>query len=272
MAIGELCADTDWGRALKDVQTIVHLAARVHVMGNRSTDPLNEFRRVNVDGTLNLVLQAAATGVRRLVFLSTIKVNGEKTLPGQLFSEDDRPSPKDPYAISKLEAEQCLLHTAKKTGIEVVIIRPPLVYGPGVKANFRRMMCILERGLPLPFGAVTENRRSLLGIDNLIDLLCLSLRHPAAANRVLVAADGEDLSTSALLHRLAQAMGVQAHLVRVPPILLAMAASLIGQRAVAQRLLGNLQVNIHTTRELLGWRPALTVEQGLQRTVQEWPR
>lgn len=266
--MGDLGALEDCREALMQVNVLVHAAARVHVMHDSATDPLVEFRRVNVDGTLNLARQAVEAGVRRFVFLSSIKVNGESTQAGQAFSADDPPAPVDPYGISKYEAEQGLWQLAEQTGIEVVIVRLPLVYGPGVKANFERLMHWIARGLPLPLGAVNHNRRSLLALDNLIDLLCLCLTHPAAAGRTLMAADGEDLSTADLLRRLALALEIQPHLLNVPPGVLGWGASLLGKQAVAQRLLGNLQVDTRMTCELLAWQPPLTVDQGLQRVVQ----
>lgn len=266
--MGDLGASMDCRKALKSVNVVVHAAARVHVMRDTAADPLTEFRRVNVDGTLSLARQAAEAGVQRFIFLSSIKVNGEATQAGHAFSADDLPAPEDPYGISKYEAEQGLRQLADQTGIEVVIVRLPLVYGPGVKANFERMMRWVARGVPLPLGAISNNRRSLLALDNLVDLLCICLRHPAAAGRTLMAADGEDLSTADLLCRLAQALGVRARLFNVPPGLLDWGALMLGKQAVAQRLFGNLQVDIRATCELLGWQPPLTVDQGLQRTVQ----
>lgn len=249
---------------LLGIDTVVHCAARVHVMDERAADPLAEFRRVNVEGTLNLARRAAAAGVRRFIFISSIKVNGESTPVGHAFCPEHAPAPEDAYGRSKFEAEQGLRALARETGMEVVIIRPPLLYGPGVKGNFASMIQWLEWGLPLPLGAI-PNKRSLLGLDNLADLIVRCLDHPAAANQVFLAADGEDLSTTELLGAVAQAMGRPARLIALPPALLRLGAGLLGRQAVAERLLGSLQVDIRQTCTLLGWRPPYTVAQGLRR-------
>ncbi len=233
-------------------------------MEDQSAFPLREFRKINVDGTLKLARQAAQEDVRRFVFISSIKVNGEGTSSGHPYRADDAPSPSDPYGISKLEAEEGLLALAKETGMEVVIIRPVLVYGPGVKGNFSSMIKLIENGLPLPLGAI-HNKRSLIGIDNLVDLIIHCIDHPAAANQVFLAGDGEDLSTTELLRGVANAIGKPARLIPVPAGLLQLAATLLGQKAMAQRLLGSLQVDISKTCELLDWKPPYTVEEGLRR-------
>jgi nucleoside-diphosphate-sugar epimerase len=258
--------DADWRAALDGVDCVVHLAARVHVMRDDAADPLAEFRRVNVDGTHALARQAAAAGVRRLVFVSSIKVNGEESAPGRPFTAHAVPAPADPYGISKHEAEQALWAVAAQTGLQVAVVRPVLVYGPGVKANFRSLLGWLARGLPLPLGAI-HNRRSLLALDNLVDLLTVCVRHPAAAGQVFLASDGEDLSTTELLRRLGAALGRPARLVPLPAPWLAGAARLLGRRAVAQRLCGSLQVDIGKTREVLGWTPPKTVNEALQKTA-----
>jgi nucleoside-diphosphate-sugar epimerase len=258
---------TDWSGAFDGVQAVIHLAARVHVMDEQAADPLAEFRRVNTAGTLNLARQAAAAGVRRFVFASSVKVNGESTQPGRPFTADDVPAPEDPYGISKAEAEQGLHEVAAQTGMEVAIIRPPLVYGPGVKANFASMMRWLARGVPLPLGAITENRRSLVALDNLVDLLCVCLDHPAAANQTFMAGDGEDLSTTALLTRMGKAMGHPARLLPVPPALLSLGAGMLGRKTFAQRLLGSLQIDIGKTTALLGWTPPVSVDEALRRAA-----
>jgi len=267
VTVGDICAETDWRAALHGVQVVVHLAARVHVMDERSADPMAEFRRVNVAGTLNLARQAATAGVQRFIFLSSVKVNGESTRPGQAFAATDVPAPEDPYGISKLEAEQGLRQIEAQTGMEVVIVRPPLIYGPGVKANFARMISWVARGLPLPLGAVTENRRSLVALDNLVDLLVLCLTHPAAAGQTFMVSDGEDLSTVGMLQRLALAMGRRARLIPLPVALLEFGARVVGRRAMAQRLLGSLQVDSQPTRERLGWQPLLSVDQAFAYVV-----
>jgi len=266
MLVGELASDTDWTEALKGVSVVVHTAARVHVMHDVSFDRLREFRRVNVAGTLKLAGQAAAAGVRRFVFISSIKVNGERTEPGRPFTPDDPPAPVGPYGRSKQEAEEALRKLGLDTGMEIVIIRPVLVYGPGVKANFLAMMRWLHRGIPLPFGAI-HNRRSLVALDNLTDLVRTCLRHPAAANQTFLVSDDDDVSTEALLHRVAMAMGTEARLIPVPVSVLRAAMRLFGKAEVAERLCASLQVDIERTRQLLGWAPPVSLDEGLRRTA-----
>lgn len=258
---------TDWTTSLDQMDVVVHAAARVHVTNDQSADPLYEYRKVNVAGTLNLARQAATSGVRRFVFVSSIKVNGEATLIGRPFAADDVPAPLDPYGVSKMEAEQGLREIAAQTGMEVVIVRPPLVYGPGVKANFASMMRWVARGVPLPLGAI-HNARSMVALDNLVDLLVLCLKHPAAAGQTFLVSDGQDVSTSDLLRRTALAMGRKPRLVPVPAPWLEWAAAMLGKRDVAQRLCGSLQVDITKTRELLGWTPPFTLDQGLKKAVE----
>ena len=259
-------AEADWSQALADVDAVIHCAARVHVMHEQAADPLAEFRRANVEGTLRLAQQAVAAGVRRFVFVSSIKVNGEQTLPGQAYRADDVLDATDPYGISKREAEDELLALAAETGLEVVIVRPPLIYGPGVKANFLSMMRWLQRGVPLPFGAI-GNRRSLVALDNLVDLLVVCLTHPAASGQRFLVCDGEDLSTTELLRRLSAALGRTARLLPVPQALIEWAAILLGRRQLNQRLCGSLQINMDKTRERLGWAPPLSVDQALAKTA-----
>lgn len=267
VAIAPLSSETDWTSALRNVEQVVHLAARVHVMNDKNSDPLAEFRRVNVEGTANLARQAAATGVRRFIFLSSIKVNGEFTELGRPFSADDVPAPEDPYGVSKHEAEQLLRQIATETGMEVVIIRPPLVYGPGVKANFESMMRWLARGVPLPLAAVTNNRRSMVALDNLVDLIVTCLNHPAAANQTLLVSDGEDLSTANLLRRMGAALGRPARLFYVPTALLKLGATVVSKPDIYQRLCGSLQLDIAKIRQLLDWTPPLSVDEGLRRAA-----
>lgn len=271
LVVGHIDERTDWQEALAGCQVVVHLAARVHVMADTAENPLDAFRRMNVQGSLNLARQAAASGVRRFVFISSIKVNGEATQPSLPFTADDVPAPLDAYGISKMEAEQGLREIAAQTGMEVVIIRPPLVYGPGVRANFAAMMHWLRRGVPLPLGAI-HNQRSLVALDNLVDLIVTCLTHPAAANQTLLVSDGEDVSTTELLRRLGKAMDRPARLIPVPAGLLEQATALVGKRDVAQRLCGSLQVDIQKTRQLLGWNPPLTLDQGLKKTAQGYFR
>lgn len=262
----------DWSGLLKGCDAVVHAAARVHVMEGLASGSLDAYRAANVDGTLNLARQAAAGGVRRFVFLSSIKVNGEETPPGRAFAAEDSPSPKDAYAISKAEAEAGLRALAAETGMEVVIVRPPLVYGPGVKANFLSLMRVLRRGVPLPLGAVVSNRRSLVALDNLVDLIVTCIEHPAAANRTFLVSDGEDLSTVELLRRLAAAMDVPARLLPVPVPLLQAAAALLGRGVMMRRLCGNLQVDMTDMQRLLGWRPPVGVDEGLRRAAEGFRR
>ena len=265
---GELVPDQDWSSVLSGVGVVVHCAARVHVMDDQAADPLSEFRRVNVDGTMRLARQAADLGIKRFIFLSSIKVSGEATQVGHPFLADQPPAPEDPYGISKMEAEVGLRSLASESGMEVVIIRPPLVYGPGVKANFLVMMSWLKRGFPLPLGAVTENRRSLVALDNLVDLIVTCLDHPAAVSQTFLVSDGESLPTAALLRRMGDAFGRPTRLIPVPVPLLLMGAVLLGKRDMAQRLCGSLEVDISKTRELLGWKPPIRVDEGLRRTAE----
>ncbi len=267
VVVGSIDGSAVWRDALLGCDAVVHLAARVHVMHDTAVDPLAEFRRVNVLGTINLARQAAAAGVRRFVFVSSIKVNGDSTQSGQLFSADGVPSPKDDYGVSKMEAEQGLRELAAQTGMAVVIIRPPLVYGPGVKANFAAMMHWLKRGVPLPLGAI-HNQRSLVSLGNLTDLIMTCLTHPDAANQTFLVSDGEDVSTTELLRRMGQAMGCPAHLIPVPAGVLKLAAAMVGKRDVAQRLCGSLQVDIGKTRRLLGWSPPFTLDEGLKKAAE----
>lgn len=261
--------NTDWQVPLESVDVVIHCAARVHVMNESEADPLAAFRRANVQGTLRLAEQAAQSGVRRFIYLSSIKVNGEGTLPGHPYTADDRPAPLDPYGVSKLEAEQALQALAVKTGMEVVIIRPVLVYGPGVKANFRSMMGWLNKGVPLPLGAIT-NKRSLVALDNLVDLIRTCIHHSAAANQVFLVSDDEDLSTSDLLRRMARALGRPARLLPLPMWLLSGTAQLLGKKALSQRLCGSLQVDIGKTKALLEWTPAISVDGALAKTAKDF--
>lgn len=265
--VGDLDANTDWRDALTGVDTIVHCAARVHVMQETAGDPLVAFRLANVAGTEQLARQAAAGRVRRFVFLSSVKVNGEEGLVA--FRETDLPAPQDVYGTSKYEAELGLREIAAETGMEVVMVRPPLVYGPGVKANFQALMRALVRGIPLPLGAI-HNRRSLVSLDNVVDLIVTCIEHPAAANETFLVSDGEDLSTTELIRRLARAMGRPARLIPMPTKVLMAGATILGKREVARRLCGTLQVNITRAREVLGWTPPVSVDEGLRRTANHY--
>ena len=264
--VGNIDGATNWSLALEGVDMVIHLAARVHVMHDTETDPITAFRTVNVDGTLNLARQAAASGVKRFVFISSVKVNGESTVPGHAFSEADAPNPQDAYGQSKHEAEQGLRQLSADTGMEVVIIRPPLVYGPGVKANFASLMRAVQRGWPLPLGAV-HNQRSLVALDNLVDFIVNCITHPKAANQTFLVSDGEDLSTPDLIRRMARVMNRIARLMPVPMWALKAGALLLGKGDAVQRLCGNLQVDISKSRTLLGWSPPISVDEGLRRVV-----
>lgn len=259
--------DQDWSSTLSGVSAVVHCAARVHVMSEEASDPLFEFRRVNVDGTLNLARQASEAGVRRFVFISSIKVNGECTELGHPFTADQIPMPSDPYGVSKYEAEMGLMALSGETGMEIAIIRSPLVYGPGVKANFLSMMNWLWRGIPLPLGGVVKNLRSFVFIDNLVDMIITCINHPAAANQTFLVSDDEDISTAGLLGRMALALGRPSKLIAVPENLVALGAKLIGRSDISQRLCGSLQVDIKKTRDLVGWSPPVSVDEGLRQTA-----
>ena len=263
----DLSADGDWRSTLTGVDAVVHTAARVHVKSETKANALTAYRKVNVAGTVNLARQAVQAGVRRFVFVSSIKVNGEATQPGQPFTAEDAPAPLDPYGLSKLEAEQVLREIEEQTGMEVVIVRPPLVYGPGVKANFESMMRWAARGIPLPLGAI-HNVRSMVALDNLVDLLVTCLKLPASAGQTFLVSDGEDVSTTELVRRTANAMGKKALLLPVPTSVLELGATMMGKRDVAQRLCGSLQVDFEKTRRLLGWNPPLTLDQGLKKAVE----
>ncbi len=260
---------TDWRGAFEAVKVVIHCAARVHVMKDDPAQALSEFRRVNVAGTEALVKAAAQAGVKRFIFLSSVKVQGEHSMPGQPFSETGSPAPADPYGLSKLEAESAVISGASAEGMEFVIIRPPLVYGPGVKANFLSMMKWLDRGVPLPLGAI-YNRRSMVALENLVDLIVTCIDHPAAANQVFLVSDGEDLSTTELLQRMGQALGKPVRLLPFPVSLIKASAALVGKREVAQRLCGSLQVDISKTRDLLGWEPPVSVDEAMRRTAEDF--
>jgi nucleoside-diphosphate-sugar epimerase len=260
---------TRWEEHLVGKDIVIHSAARVHVMNDVDADPLAAFRKVNVDATLNLARQAAAVGVRRFVFISSIKVNGEGTAQDRAYTADDVPAPMDPYGISKMEAEQGLRELAAETGMEVVIIRPVLVYGPGVKANFLNMMRWLYKGVPLPFGAI-RNSRSLVALDNLVDLVVTCMDHPRAANETFLVSDGEDLSTTALLTKMAKALEKPARLIPVPSWIIESGAGLLGKSGLSQRLCGSLQVDISKTRDLLDWTPPLSVDEALAITAKHF--
>lgn len=262
--VQELDANTIWSEALKSQNVVIHAAARAHIMTDDADDPMLEYRRVNVDGTLNLARQAAAAGVKRFIFLSSIKVNGEETKIGRPFDAEDVANPLDDYGISKAEAEKGLLEISSDTGMEIVIIRPPLVYGPNVKGNFAKLSALVAKAVPLPL-AMVRNQRSFIAIDNLVDLIITSINHPKAANQVFLASDGQDLSTPELLNGMARAMGRDIKLFPIPLSLLNFGAEMIGKKDEANRLLGSLQLDISKTKDVLGWSPVINVEEGLRR-------
>ena len=253
----------------ESVDVVIHTAARVHVMQDLSIDPLLEFRKANTLGTINIARQAAIAGVKRFIYISSIKVNGEVASVDAPFTETDEPSPNEPYSISKYEAECGLFSIASETGMEVVIIRPPLVYGPDVKANFLNMMKWLNKGIPLPLGSI-HNKRSLVALDNLVDLILTCIDHPAAANQVFLVSDGEDLSTTELLNRVAISLGEKPRLLPINQQLLELSLSLIGKKSLAQRLCGSLQVDISKAKKLLNWTPPVSVDEGLRKTARHF--
>lgn len=262
--IGEIGSVTNWSEALRGCEVVVHLAARVHVMHDPEQDPLALYRDTNTEATLNLARQAAQSGVKRFVFISTIKVNGEGG--NEPYRETDVPAPEDAYAISKWEAEQGLQRIARETGLEVVILRPPLVYGPGVKANFLRLMQTVRKGWPLPLGAI-HNRRSLLYLGNFVDAIRLCVEHPAAAGQTFLIDDGEPISTPELIHAVARAIGRPARLLAVPVGVLELVGALLGKRAAVARLTGSLYVDSSFIRSCLGWTPPYSMTSGLAETV-----
>lgn len=263
--VGPIDGKTDWTDALKDVDVVIHLAARVHVMRETAGDPLAEFLEVNLYGTENLARQAVRAGVKRFIYISSIKVNGEST-EAHPFSETDNPNPQDPYAISKWQAEQALQRIAQETGLEVVIVRPPLVYGPEVKGNFARMLKVLAKGIPLPLASV-RNLRSLIYVENLVDALITCATHPAAAGQTYLVSDGEDISTPDLLRQLGVAMGHPVRLFPCPPALLKLAGRWTGKGEQVERLLDSLRVDSSKIRRELNWTPPYTLEQGLRATA-----
>ena len=267
-----VCGDLNSPSLLLDVMhgvdVVVHLAARVHVMQESSSDALAAYRAVNVGLTLNLAKQAAAAGVRRFIYMSSIKVNGERTEVGNAFDADDIPAPEDPYGVSKMEAENALFELSRLTGMEIVIIRPPLIYGPGVGANFKAMMHWLARRVPLPLGAI-NNRRSMVALNNLLSLIVTCISHPKAAGQVFLVSDDQDVSVTQLLKKLARAMKIPTVLVPVPVAVIKLVAAILGKSAVAQRLCDNLQVDIKKTKVILNWVPPLTVDDGLKVTT-DW--
>lgn len=265
--IGEINGQTDWSQALVGIDSVVHLAARVHVMNDVSADPLSEFRKVNVAGTVNLARQAAQAGARRLVFVSSIKVNGEKT-EERHFTEMDKPAPQDPYGISKFEAEQELQEVARQTGLEVVILRPPLMYGPQVKANFFQLMKAVYRGWPLPLGSI-QNRRSLLYVNTFADAIKVSLLHPKAQGKTYLVSDEESVSTSELVSKLGYHLHRAPRLLNIPVSWMKLGGKFSGKSAAVERLTSSLVVDSNKIRQELNWTSPYSFDLGIQKTT-EW--
>ncbi|ENR2167314.1 SDR family oxidoreductase [Vibrio vulnificus] len=264
----EIDNDTDYSVALSGVGVVVHLAARVHVMNDAVSNPLEEYREVNTRGTVNLARQAASAGVKRFVFVSSIKVNGEGTSQDRPFTSADLHAPEDDYGLSKSEAEQQLFEIAKEAGMEVVVIRPTLVYGPGVKANFAALMNLVSKGIPLPFGCITKNKRSLVSVDNLVDLIITCLDHPKAANQVFLVSDDHDVSTSEMVRQMALALVKRTWQLPVPVWCYNLAGKLFNKSDVVDRLTGSLQVDITHTKETLGWTPPQSLQEGFKQTAE----
>lgn len=268
--IGDITVDTDWEPALEGCDTVFHLAARVHLMNDTSDDPLASFRAANVDATLNLARQAAEAKIKRFVFVSSVKVNGEETFDKPFFATDD-PRPVDPYGQSKLEAEIALKELSLSSGMEVVIIRPPLVYGPGVRANFLRLMQLVQWNVPLPLGAI-HNARSMVALDNLVDFLAICGQHPNAAGKIFMVSDDNDVSISQLLRLIASAMEKKIFLLPIPSKLIWACAGIAGKTAIANRLLGSLQVDIEHAKSTLNWRPVVSLQEAIAKTAAHFQR
>ncbi|OUS31452.1 hypothetical protein A9Q99_02460 [Gammaproteobacteria bacterium 45_16_T64] len=266
--IDDLNAETDWSGGLVGVDVVVHCAARAHILEGVSADTEREFETINVQGTLNLARQAIAAGVKRFVFISSIKVNGEETLPGEAFTEIDRPQPRDAYGRSKHEAEKGLSMMSESSNFDVVIIRPPLVYGPGVKANFLKLTQLVSSGIPLPLGAI-HNRRSLIAVGNLVDFICVCTESPQAANEIFLISDGEDVSTTKLLVTMYGVLGQSVRLIPFPARLLRIVCRVVGKGDVATRLCGSLQADISKARRLLSWKPPITLLKGIGLVVKD---
>lgn len=265
VTVGDIGPKTDWTEALEGLYAVVHLAARVHVMRETAADSLSEFRRVNVEGTARLGRMAASAGVKRMIYISSIGVNGKST-QGHPFTEEDAPNPYDPYTISKWEAEQALRQASKDTGLEIVILRPPLVYGPCAPGNFGRLMGLVQTGLPLPLGSV-KNIRSFIYISNLVDAIVTCVSHPRAANETFLVSDGQDISTPEFIRMIAFAMGNKPRLLPFPPALLKVLGKFVGKSEEIERLIGSLFVDNSKIRNLLNWKPPFTTEEGIEETV-----
>ncbi|AAZ28046.1 UDP-glucose 4-epimerase family protein [Colwellia psychrerythraea] len=267
IVVGDIGPMTDWSNKLEDIGCVIHCAARVHVMNEKNEDPLDAFREVNVRGTLVFAKAAAKSGVKRFIFVSSIKVNGESTTSKKPYKNSDEPSPKDPYGISKSEAEAGLKLIADETGMEVVIIRPPLVYGPGVKANFAAMLKFASTGIPLPFGCISHNKRSMVYVENLISLIVECIDNPNAANNTFLVSDDNDLSTKEFVNGLSAGLGKSGLMLPVPNALFSIAGKVLGKSAVIDRLCGSLQVDINHTKDTLSWQPPYSVVEGFAATA-----
>ncbi|SON50951.1 UDP-glucose 4-epimerase family protein [Vibrio tapetis] len=268
--VGSINGSTNWQSALTGVDVIIHTAARVHVMSDESSDSLAEYRDVNTLGTLNLARQAIDSGVKRFIFISTIKVNGESTLLGAPYTSTDIPAAEDFYGQSKAEAEEKLLELASKSDLEVVIIRSPLIYGPEVKANFASLLNLVNRGVPLPFGCITSNKRSLVYVNNLVDLVITCIEHPQASNQIFLVSDDHDVSTSEMVRQMAKSLGKPQWQLPVPKCCYNLMGNICGKKDIIDRLLGSLQVDISHTKEVLGWRPPYSFEDGFNDTANEF--
>ncbi|AHI29143.1 NAD-dependent dehydratase [Marinobacter similis] len=264
--VGHIDAHTDWRAALGSAGTVVHTAAVTYGGGQLGDEQKSLLTKVNVDGTLALARQAASNGVHRFIFLSSVKIHGEESLPGRPFSASTPANPRDDYAVSKWQAEQGLREIGRETGMDIVVVRPPLIYGPGVKGNFASLINILAKGIPLPFGAI-ENSRSLVSLPNLVGLIVRCIDHPGEVNQAFLVSDNEDVSTPELLRKLAYAMEVRPRLLAVPPKLLLWGVTLLGKKDHGLRLLGNLQLDITDTVNVLDWEPPVSLQQGLEECV-----
>lgn len=258
---------TNWSKQLKNIECIIHCAAKTHLIKKKFKSDINQFREINVKATKNLAEQASINGVKRFIFLSSIKVNGEMTDNHNFFKWNDKPKPEDPYGISKYEAENVLREISEKTGLEVVIIRPSLVYGVKVKGNFLRLLDIIQKGIPLPFDKL-ENLRSYVGLDNLVDLILNCINHPKASGKILLVSDGEDISTSNLIRKISNYMMINPRLFKLPTHTINLFASLLGKRSEIQKLIGSLRVDNSETCKLLNWKPIITLDQGINKVTQ----
>ena len=266
LPVGSIGPDTEWSKVLIGIDTVVHLAARVHIMKDSSSNPFAEYRKVNVMGSERLALTAAECGVKRFIFMSSIKVNGEENV--RAYKEEDAPAPKDSYGISKMQAEKRIKQIAADSGMDLVILRPPLVFGPGVKANFLELMKIVDKGTPLPLAKV-DNRRSFIYIENLVDAVLTCIKHSGSAGQTYFVSDNEDVSTPELIRKTASALKKPTRLFPFPKLLLFILGRLIGKGPAVDRLFGSLTVDISKIKQGLGWKPPFTMEHGLQKTA-EW--